>query len=202
MEGIRERVTGRSGARAISNDCPRPEDDSLPITSESLVQPIVPCIIVCIFPRQRAQKRRGKKRESREGVARRNNRATSVAALFVKMDETVGIFATGQFAHSWPMLLVHTRGMYARTKNLSRSCFASLKKEKKKKKGRKKNLGSVTAHLYVSVSLFDEKERKKKKNALFISALLLPRFRVRYSIKRGTESSVFESGEEGIKEGA
>lgn len=118
------------------------------------------------------------------------------------MDETVGIFATGQFAHSWPMLLVHTRGMYARTKNLSRSCFASLKKEKKKKKGRKKNLGSVTAHLYVSVSLFDEKERKKKKNALFISALLLPRFRVRYSIKRGTESSVFESGEEGIKEGA
>lgn len=80
--------------------------------------------------------------------------------------------------------------------------FRFIKKGKKKKKGRKKNLGSVTAHLYVSVSLFDEKERKKKKNALFISALLLPRFRVRYSIKRGTESSVFESGEEGIKEGA
>lgn len=80
--------------------------------------------------------------------------------------------------------------------------FRFIKKGKKKKKGRKKNLGSVTAHLYVSVSLFDEKERKKKKNPLFISALLLPRFRVRYSIKRGTESSVFESGEEGIKEGA
>lgn len=80
--------------------------------------------------------------------------------------------------------------------------FRFIKKGKKKKKGQKKNLGSVTAHLYVSVSLFDEKERKKKKNALFISALLLPRFRVRYSIKRGTESSVFESGEEGIKEGA
>ena len=72
------------------------------------------------------------------------------------------------------------------------------KKKKKKRKGEKKILGSVTAHLYVSVSLFDEKERKRErereKNPLFISALLLPRFRVRYSIKRGNREQRIRIG--------
>ena len=68
----------------------------------------------------------------------------------------------------------------------------------------------MTAHLYVSVSLFDEKERKRErereKKILFSSARYY--YHVSASgiqLKGGTESSVFESGggrEERIKEGA